>query len=337
MSPEHLQHSSARFRLMRGLCGTRCFLDPLSLIASELEGKASRSNVVRDDGIWLRGLGDIDFEMPDLGAACREALRDIPMNRNQRRTMEAAMFDRHGQPTSKVKELAFQKDPGMIRQLAEKYPLSETGVGIAIDVFLGRITRQRLMEELKASFTHLVNFHDWHTKRWDEIAPLLAWLRKEGEKMAAIVECFRTQMHGITEKARETGLSEEEIESLHAKTSVRMPNNILNSVVDGFSQRLGIAGTEKPSSSASPGIFAFASLAASIQQASISGRGRSRTPKRSDLGDILHTLYAPYVDVFRADGFTSSALSRLPSLKAVEIVPSMDLLPSTIDRLLAKK
>jgi hypothetical protein len=58
---------------------------------------------------------------------------------------------------------------------------------------------------------------------------------------------------------------------------------------------------------------------AAVAKASAFTLKGARVPKRSDLGDILHCLYIPFVDVFRADGFMANAIrsANVPTVKKV--------------------
>ncbi|CAN7328353.1 hypothetical protein LJR074_001816 [Acidovorax sp. LjRoot74] len=62
---------------------------------------------------------------------------------------------------------------------------------------------------------------------------------------------------------------------------------------------------------------------------------KPRKPKDSDFVDALHAVYAPYVDVFRADGFMADYVSkqviRFPTL----VVPKLSELPEALRRRLA--
>ncbi|MNP67641.1 hypothetical protein D3C76_1634960 [compost metagenome] len=44
-------------------------------------------------------------------------------------------------------------------------------------------------------------------------------------------------------------------------------------------------------------------------KSSVIPRQRPRIPKASDLGDVMHALYLPYVDFFRADAATAHIIN----------------------------
>lgn len=59
-----------------------------------------------------------------------------------------------------------------------------------------------------------------------------------------------------------------------------------------------------------------------------------RTPKLSDSGDTFHFLYAPYVDIFRADKFTKQIAEDLKSSINFNLVEKLKELPSAIKKLI---
>lgn len=58
-----------------------------------------------------------------------------------------------------------------------------------------------------------------------------------------------------------------------------------------------------------------------------------RNPKLSDSGDTFHFLYAPYVDIFRADKFTKEIANDLKSSIKFNLVPKLQDLPTAINKL----
>lgn len=61
-----------------------------------------------------------------------------------------------------------------------------------------------------------------------------------------------------------------------------------------------------------------------------------RAPKPSDLADSLHALYAPYVDIFRADKYMSAHIKNSCPNKKVEIVNNLLDVPEIIDNRLSQ-
>ncbi len=73
-----------------------------------------------------------------------------------------------------------------------------------------------------------------------------------------------------------------------------------------------------------PMLFILSSLMMHHIQSSVIPRQRSRSPKSSDLGDVMHALYLPYVDFFRADAATAHAITSQRFGFDAQIVTSLD-------------
>ncbi len=58
----------------------------------------------------------------------------------------------------------------------------------------------------------------------------------------------------------------------------------------------------------------------------------TRKPRASDFGDLVHSMYLPYVDIFRADGATASALQSANIGTTAKIVTSLDKLVEEVER-----
>ena len=63
-------------------------------------------------------------------------------------------------------------------------------------------------------------------------------------------------------------------------------------------------------------------------------RNRPRKPALSDFSDGLHAMYAPHVQVFRADGFMAPIVSEHARRFPVQVVSKLSKLRSTIESLL---
>lgn len=59
--------------------------------------------------------------------------------------------------------------------------------------------------------------------------------------------------------------------------------------------------------------------------------------KESDVADILHATYLPYVDLYRTDGRFGGLMARLPKPKGVRVVPNLLQLPEAIETELASR
>lgn len=64
---------------------------------------------------------------------------------------------------------------------------------------------------------------------------------------------------------------------------------------------------------------------------------KPRVPMVSDFADGVHSVYAPYVDVFRTDAYMAPHVERHARRFGVAVVPKLAKLPSVIEERLARR
>lgn len=96
----------------------------------------------------------------------------------------------------------------------------------------------------------------------------------------------------------------------------------------GDSQATPLALSSRQVITRCPGITCFFGVAFEIFKRRASGGKRQLT--RNDFQDALHAIYAPYVDVFRADGHTSSLLRPYSKRYGSKVIDRIEQLPSAI-------
>ena len=62
-----------------------------------------------------------------------------------------------------------------------------------------------------------------------------------------------------------------------------------------------------------------------------------RKPEASDFPDAMHAVYAPYVDIFRADGFMAPHITKQARNYPVSIVPKLSQIKQIILRRLEQQ
>jgi hypothetical protein len=88
---------------------------------------------------------------------------------------------------------------------------------------------------------------------------------------------------------------------------------------------------------AMPGLQTIVALCANLGRLAGITSSNNRTPRISDFGDILHSLYYPYVDVFRADAFMASVIKEAKFRSDTDVVGKFRGLPAHIEECLKAK
>jgi hypothetical protein len=83
-----------------------------------------------------------------------------------------------------------------------------------------------------------------------------------------------------------------------------------------------------------PGASVMAACLSEIVKRTTLAPGRNRPLKPSDAGDLVHSVYVPYVDFFRTDAFMASVLREAAPMYRDRIVGDIQELPSRIEAVL---
>ena len=86
-----------------------------------------------------------------------------------------------------------------------------------------------------------------------------------------------------------------------------------------------------------PSMFTSISVMGGIARKTLQPLVNERTPKTSDMGDVIHSLYLPHVDFFRTDGFAANVIREIKLPFRTTIVGNLLQLPEAINQRLDEK
>lgn len=336
-TPEHLSKSEARFALIQELCGGNCLADPSSLIRGELSGafkRDGRRHAYRHGGQWLPGFESVNIELPSMLVALNDALRSSNANQRVRRQAHAQFLDSNGRLTKLGEQKFLAMHPQVLEDLVKRYPLNEETIKLALDVMAGRAERERFSKAIQETLTTLTLFHELPKKRWEEVSGPMGWLRARGSQMADAMNRHREVMIEKVASFRQSGRSDDELEKVVARIAKEQPAKMAMAIASTSADKLGAAPVE-PSWEATPGLFVMVHLSSSLMRATLSPTN-PRNPRGSDLGDIQHAAYVPYVDLFRGDAYTCDQLRPLNLPPGTTLVSKLTALPAAIDAALKR-
>lgn len=330
VNQQYLEASKARFEVMDALCGRKCLVPPFEVMRREAEEDASWVPH-RDNGEWFPFENLDDLEIPTYVQTCRELLADSSLNRLQRRALSKQIFDARGHLTTHALKYLGNRPRELVRDFAERYPISEETVDLLLEAAMGRASKNAAIRALKDSILVLESFNDWSRKKWNEMRPVLEWLRKEGAKLQAMLESIRSIANDAVEKSKALGVSDDGVSKKLGELVQQLRSDLPGIVL----RAIGVDASATSAASSSS-LTVFSGYAVELTRASSMTLKNSRVSKQSDFGDLLHSVYLPHVDVYRTDGFAGALLRGILVDKSRAIVTSLESLPAVIEARLVR-
>lgn len=340
IGPEHLSLARMRADCITRLCGSKTLKAPGDLIKSEVRSFVEKSSWMRDDsrddnGNWMPAVFRQNIDLPSMpemmSEAMTKAMADTPLNREARRKLKRQLMVTNGNGRTGSQDFVTVKLPGIVAELQEKYPLSKAGVQAARRYFLGKGSKVDVEEMMAGSLRDLRLFMDWYAKRWDMVTPVTSWLREEGANLHKSLSSGRTALVGMLEAERAIGTPEAVLALRMKEVLEQMPMNFVASILAAACPTDAPSMTRNDAERFLPGASVVARIATEVMASSIARLDTPRKAKSSDFGDVMHSIYLPYVDVFRVDGFVESAIRALKLPYRTIVVGNLMDLPSAIE------
>jgi len=319
---EHKESALRRAELMHELCGENVLRFPTELPKLELrKALAGNEAAVSGKGQWF----GFDCDLDSLKAARRTADSEIdkllaPLPRQQRRKLRSSLDLRKKSSHAKWRELI---ESGTAPTAAE-FPLNLLGPDAAVAWFLGEISdedyRERMltvMHDPCAMFKHLLD----ETKNQQKLYDIL---RKQGHDMSLDLErsteAMRPALTAIALSNVEIDLTELINELCLSPAFLRQNISTYSDIsCDHISDdALFRVTTSCPSLSAyleTSKSYLLVSAYSFISKIRAGGTSPKKA-NQSDFGDLMHSFYAPYFDVFRCDARFGALLKRHKPLRA---------------------
>jgi hypothetical protein len=133
------------------------------------------------------------------------------------------------------------------------------------------------------------------------------------------------------------GIPVQEIESAMRRVLAEVLGQLPEKLIHSFSEGLNIDASQITvlSSDIAPAFFTVAAVMFNVARLTAFLPEGKRQPRSSDVGDVFHATYLPFVDIFRADGFVSSAIADAKLPFDATVVQNFRQLVPAIERRLA--
>lgn len=350
LTPDSVTLAAQKADFLSDLCGENALMSLDKLIMREmlvLLGKAEPLvDAVDPEGNWFPEIGSPDKEgdvWQHMEARLNEDLKQKGMTRQQRRAM-SRKYIKNRQPRSELRILLDQQDyRGISAALVAQYPMRPEHANLMSKYALGRVSEEQFSEALTGSLRDPRWRMRWFATSHSLASPISDMVRKPGQELGELLRNlvkFLLDYANMLAALNPTGnKSSGDVRQL-SKELVDFQDRQILSIVRTLASRwckteITDVRIEDIDSSCRGLVTVLRSLYSSVWDNV--GGGRKEEPSDSQPVDALHALYAPYVDVFRADSFMSPHIERQVTRRyGTTVVAKLRQLPAAIEKKLAE-
>ena len=314
-TPSATRHAVDRSRVISHLCGRKTFISIDQIIDKEfscLDRKPlSRSDLISENGDWFPRVDSLLSEI-DRAAIMNETIRDRNLNRKARRTVTSKMM-RKGE-IRKSTSGAILDSNETFEEIIGKYPMHPKNAEVLMSYVAGTATNKRAERALLESLRD----HQW----------MMQWFHQHHDRLSFVPSFIRKPSTTMLERMKNT-VDLSNSQGFPASEWHRFVDNIILKLGTDYAKDHHVVSSVTVSKihQHCPG---FATLIQTIREITKDSMGQStRRLKGSDFADAIHTLHAPYVDIFRTDVYMARKVSLSTGLETT-ICPKLEQLPDAI-------
>ena len=336
LDSQYTQAATARAELLVALCGRKAFISFDRLIKFEIARLINPSlppiEVLSNDGTWFPEMKDIlsPVKWADIVRPAKNKIEESGLNRHQRRTLKRKLRQ---QKDELINHIDSNAD---LSQILEIYPMRPENGDVIKKYIIGKATVKDAENAFLESLRDPSWMMKWFAKHYDNLTHVTEWLRGPSRDMIS-------KFKEIAEGAQKLYQYEKSLNPDHKSIFLTQKNwqihqnDLLTSITKRLKQYF------YPDSSDSiitgeqvdkycPG---FSTAIRSLHSSLWTSMGCTpRTPQESDYVDSMHAMYAPYVDLFRADRYMSTHIDKQVKHRGVKVVSRLQDLPTEINRLI---
>ncbi|GAB3110324.1 hypothetical protein GCM10027288_24310 [Bordetella tumbae] len=215
-----------------------------------------------------------------------------------------------------------------VSEIIDKYPMREQDALVLRKYLLGQATKSEAEIAFSESLRDPRWMMQWFDLHYDKMSTIQSWVRGDASKMIDVVRTAATAVSELFERIR---LAQEQAKLLEIPCKLEKLDDawwksaeegVVSNTITKVSRVYGDVVFESLSSvSADKFMRGFSTCIRTLFSLVRHSVGsRARKPKESDWGDCIHSLYAPYVDIFRTDSFMASVIQRHVDKYGVTVV-----------------
>lgn len=338
LKPEHTAAAAARADLLVALCGKSALISIDRLARGELAQAAGLDmtpvSILTNDATWFPVFdGDLlsPFTQADRVSTVVEAIKEHGGNRAHRRAQKRK-FLKGSKPTPQLQAFFAERAANPdLKDMLQSYPMRPEDAKVLTRYILGHATAKEAEIAMLSSLRDPSWMMRWFAEHHDTMSPLIHWLRAPSQKFIASLQ---EVMAGAQEWRRLQAMAGGKLkaEIFPAKewraTQDDMFLRISNRVLAHFNPNCQPIADVGLLAEYCPGMSAMVRSILSSARDSLGVRPRS--PQASDFADGVHAAYAPYVSIFRADGYMAPHIKKQVEHRGTLVVGKLGDLPNQI-------
>ena len=335
--PEHLKHARLRFHCMRELCGNNV----LAAIEDIMDAEAHRIigappidklEIYRDDRDWLPRHVARDIKFPSREELIASSIAQLP--RAQRRAINRQLLKQDGKLTRSADAAIAQTAIAFSKAVGQQYPLTPAAEKLLRGYVVGTVDGTIAVSAVLESIKDLDVLSAWLDVNWAEVSPINAWVREAAVRMTNGLSTAAEQAKAVWKAQQGSGLGADQIDDICSR--------VMNDVRRTFPFRIAQSIVGTAASQAIPENYDCSDLAPSLTVAGDITFAIARMAfappyprplKPSDGVDVMHAMYLPHVDVYRADAFMADVIGKVARRYRTRVVGSLLELPQAIKSL----
>lgn len=339
LDPAYASAANRRTDLLTELCGKNALVSQNKLFLAEIKNAIANSdealNVYSYSGEWYPfDISEILPEAPNLDDQLQDTIAGLTTNRRARR-IAAKKYPLEGearkQLISQIKSGASTVD---LSTLIEKYPMRQVDIDVLAQYVVGNASYEKATMAFTYCFQNPIWMMKWFEKHHEKLDSLIEWTRKPGRDMVNSLNSLIDNLKLFHENFPEKHGSPVTVEQW-----INHQDNLLIRITEQICQKSGVQ-VDQPLRSEvidmrCPGLSVGVRSVHSAWKTTF--QKNTRTPKPSDFPDALHAVYAPYVDIFRADAFMAPYIKDALKGKNVMVAPKLVQLPKIIEDMLSSR
>jgi hypothetical protein len=345
MAPVKAQYADAanlRADLLSELCGRNALISMDRVFAGELQyclGVADSLPVVHTgDGDWYPEGFSVMSPVTQLGrvAGIENTIQEVAGNRKQRRmATQKALKNGRPRPSFQAAAIANARN-GALEEILDVFPMRLQDARVLSRYVVGDASAEDATRAYEASLRDPNWMMQWFEKHHDGLSPFIEWVRSP----AAMLQRSLDNLARLSAAVRQDDLDygTRNADALFSSKSWKSSQDgLVQSTATAIAQKLqnddGVELKVEAIDRLCPG---FSVCIRSLHSSWRTVTGLTPRPtKLSDFPDALHAVYAPYVDIFRADSFMADHISKHAERFGTTVVSKLVLLPDAISKALA--